>query len=89
MGEVIKFPEGGKQEQRSEIDKLGDLVRFISDTPHSHNKMDGLSDFERRAQELIASGRYQSEKDILAALEERGVEHASAIIKLAKAVRGE
>ena len=89
MGEIIKFPEGKGKEQESDLDRLEGLVQMIDTTPHSHNKIDALAEFEGIAEALITKGEFASDAAILQALENRGVEHASGIIELARAMRGE
>lgn len=71
------------------LERLGGLIKFIGETQHSHNKIDGLEEFEKIKQDLIDKGHFSSEEEVIKALEDRGVMNPAGILKIVRGVRGE
>lgn len=89
MPEQFK-PESEKTNEVEEgLKRLGGLIKFIGETQHSHNKIDGLAEFEEVEQDLISKGHFASEEEIIKVLEDRGVKNSAGILEIIRAVKGE
>jgi len=87
MPEQINLGSEKMNEVEEKLQRLAGLIKFMSETQHSHNKTDGLAEFEKIEQDLIQGGHFVSEEEIIKALEDRGTENSAEILKLIRAVR--